>query len=104
MTATSETHVLLLLVIVTATLHQSEALDWRIRRDRILGIHRKKKGSKAGWKRTKTREFSKKGEKWEWGRIDLPADVGLRVDVKYRPKHCTCVNESFLLHYAIFLN
>jgi hypothetical protein len=85
----SLTRILLLRVIVTVTIHQSEALDWRIRRDRILGIKRKKKGSKAGRKRTKTRAFSKKDEKWECGRIDLSAHAGLQVGVTYRPKYCT---------------
>eukprot|EP00804_Cyclotella_cryptica_P029556 CCRYP_020202-RA/>CCRYP_020202-RA protein AED:0.22 eAED:0.25 QI:1501/0/0.5/1/0/0/2/0/162 len=77
---------LLLLSALTVTIHPSTALDWRARRDRLLGIKRKKKGSKAGWKQTKTRAFSKKDEKWEWQCLDLLADAGLRVGVKYRPK------------------
>ena len=78
---------LLLVAVLTAAIHQAASLDWRRRRDALLGIERKKKGSKAGWKKVKQPSF-KKDKKWEWERLDLPQDSALRVGVKYRPKTC----------------
>ena len=69
-------------------MHRYAALDWRRRRDSLLGIQRKQKGSKAGWKRVKKRSFKREGRTWEWERLDIPADAGLRVGVKHRPKLC----------------
>lgn len=80
--------IFLLLLVLAAAMRGHTALDWKRRRDALLGIQRQKKGSKAGWKRVKKRSFKKEDRTWEWERLDLPADAGLRVGVKHRPKQC----------------
>lgn len=81
---------LLLLVILAAALHQAESLDWRRRRDKLLGIERKKR---TGYRKVKSRTFGK-DKKWEWEKIDLPADSPLRIGVKHRPKICDTRTKS----------
>jgi FKBP-type peptidyl-prolyl cis-trans isomerase len=83
-------HLACTLLLLVKLFHDASSLDWRARRDALLGIKRKKRGSKAGWKKVKKRTFKKdKNEKeWEWERIDLPSDSQLRIGVKYRPKSC----------------
>ena len=85
----------LLLALLSAGFHQCTALDWRRRRDALLGIERKAKSGKAGWKKVKKHSFKREEKgKWEWEREDLPADSSLRVGVKYRPKNCSTRSKS----------
>jgi FK506-binding protein 2 len=71
---------ILLLLLLAAALHQAETLDWRRRRDSLLGIERKKK---VGYRKVKSRAHGK-NQKWEW-----EPDAALRVGVKHRPKNCS---------------
>lgn len=69
---------ILLLLLLAAPLHQAETLDWRRRRDSLLGIERKEK---VGYRKVKSRAHGKGST--------LPPDAALRVGVKHRPKNCS---------------